>query len=355
MNPKPPCYNAPDQGQVFKHLSLFVLLLLTSVISVAAQSATADWTMLSPEGEEFSISMPKGSTSETGEQTYHKMILKTRLYLSGPKSGPVLAVASISGIKSNPALYTEFQRVNSYVDAFKEWFPEKIGRKTVIPKLSLVSSKTLNGNDGREYTFTIGDLSGTLEVYATRKRFYAITVLNTKKDDDLQQRFLSSFVLPEKRIEPAANVAQQPLNEAPPVVTPPPQTGVQGAGGQKNDLSNPEAANNEQKPAENADGQNAQSAQKRAPINGGVLNGKALYLPRPEYPAEAYSAKVSGTVVVQVTVDEQGGVISAHAVSGHPLLQAACVAAARQARFTPTTLMGEPVKVNGIITYNFVQ
>src|SRR6478736_7551426 len=125
MNLKPPCYSEQGQGQMLRHLSLFVLLFLTSVISVAAQSTTADWTTLSPEGEEFSISMPKGSTSETGERPYHKMTLKTRLYLSAPKSGPVLAVASISGIKSNPALYTEFQRVNSYVDAFKEWFPEK--------------------------------------------------------------------------------------------------------------------------------------------------------------------------------------------------------------------------------------
>ena len=53
-------------------------------------------------------------------------------------------------------------------------------------------------------------------------------------------------------------------------------------------------------------------------------------------------------MVVQVTVDENGYVISAHAVSGHPLLQAAAVAAARQAKFPPTLLMGEPVKVTGV-------
>jgi protein TonB len=63
--------------------------------------------------------------------------------------------------------------------------------------------------------------------------------------------------------------------------------------------------------------------------------------------------KAAGTVVVQVTVDENGNVISAHAVSGHPLLQAASVAAARGAKFSPTRLSGEPVKVNGVITYNF--
>jgi TonB family protein len=92
----------------------------------------------------------------------------------------------------------------------------------------------------------------------------------------------------------------------------------------------------------------------KAPISGGVLNGKAISLPKPTYPPVAKAAHASGTVTVQVTVDEEGKVISANAVSGHPLLQAAAVQAARQARFSPTLLAGQPVKVTGVITYNFV-
>lgn len=92
----------------------------------------------------------------------------------------------------------------------------------------------------------------------------------------------------------------------------------------------------------------------RAPISGGVLNGKAISLPKPSYPPIARQAHASGTVVVQVTIDENGSVISAHAVSGHPLLQGVAVAAARGARFSPTKLSGQPVKVTGVITYNFV-
>jgi protein TonB len=91
-----------------------------------------------------------------------------------------------------------------------------------------------------------------------------------------------------------------------------------------------------------------------APISGGVLNGKAISLPKPQYPAIARTARASGTVTVQVTIDENGSVISAHAVGGHPLLQAAAVAAARGARFSPTKLSGQPVKVTGVITYNFL-
>jgi len=90
-----------------------------------------------------------------------------------------------------------------------------------------------------------------------------------------------------------------------------------------------------------------------APISGGILNGKAISLPKPEYPAIARSARQSGTVSVQVIVDEDGRVISAKAVSGPPLLQAAAAKAAAEALFSPTKLSGKPVKVTGIITYNF--
>ena len=91
-----------------------------------------------------------------------------------------------------------------------------------------------------------------------------------------------------------------------------------------------------------------------APISGGVLNGKAISLPKPAYPAIAKAARASGTVSVQVTIDEAGRVISARAVGGHPLLQAAAVQAANGARFSPTLLSGQPVKVTGVINYNFV-
>jgi protein TonB len=89
-------------------------------------------------------------------------------------------------------------------------------------------------------------------------------------------------------------------------------------------------------------------------ISGGVLNGKAISLPKPPYPPAAKAVRASGSVSVQVLIDENGSVVSASAVSGHPLLRAAAVAAARGARFSPTKLSGQPVKVSGVITYNFV-
>lgn len=89
-------------------------------------------------------------------------------------------------------------------------------------------------------------------------------------------------------------------------------------------------------------------------VSGGVVNGKATNLVKPPYPAAARAVRASGAVNVQVTIDEGGSVISASAVSGHPLLRAAAVQAARSSRFSPTMLSGQPVKVTGVIVYNFV-
>lgn len=90
------------------------------------------------------------------------------------------------------------------------------------------------------------------------------------------------------------------------------------------------------------------------PISKGVVNGSAISLPKPPYPPAAKAVRASGAVNVQVLIDENGNVVSANAVSGHPLLRQAAESAARNARFRPTLLSGQPVKVNGVIVYNFV-
>jgi protein TonB len=85
-----------------------------------------------------------------------------------------------------------------------------------------------------------------------------------------------------------------------------------------------------------------------------ILNSRAIALPKPPYPQMAIQIRVQGTVTVQVLIDEAGRVLSAKAMSGHPLLVPDSQRAALQARFSPTTINGQPVKVSGVITYNFV-
>ena len=96
------------------------------------------------------------------------------------------------------------------------------------------------------------------------------------------------------------------------------------------------------------------SSSNTAPVSGGVLNGRAVSLPKPFYSQMARNAGASGVVVVEILIDENGVVISARAVSGHPMLRPEAAKAAYQARFSPTFLSGKPVKVSGVLTYNFV-
>ena len=89
------------------------------------------------------------------------------------------------------------------------------------------------------------------------------------------------------------------------------------------------------------------------PISGGVLNGTAISLPQPVYPEPAKRMRTGGVVAVEVVLDETGKVVSATATSGPTILRDAAVQAALKAKFSPTKLSGQPVKVSGVINYKF--
>jgi hypothetical protein len=356
QSPSPKTPKKPEEGKEMRtrrlNWSLVGLLIVTTIpIFVKGQTNAgwAEWETLRPEGEEFSIMMPKNPSVEMAKMPYHKMELTTRLYLSSLPNGPVVAVASFSGIKSNPAQYTELERFNSYVDAFKGWFPEKATGKAGVAKMTLAGNKSFHGYDGRVYNVTIGTLNGVVNAYVTRKRFYAIVSLNTKKDEELQAKFIGSFDLPDKPPPQPAAVAenQEPAPTATEAKPNPANTDEKKSDDAANQTKQGDGTTDSG--AQNANAQNAN--QKKGPINGGILNSKAIYLPLPEIPP----GDVGGIVMVQVLVDEQGGVVDARAVSGPPQFHAAAVNCARLARFTPTMLMGEPVKVTGQIRYNFTR
>ena len=86
----------------------------------------------------------------------------------------------------------------------------------------------------------------------------------------------------------------------------------------------------------------------------GVITSQAIFLPKPTYSQMAKQLRIQGTVSVQVLIDEAGKVISAKAMAGHPFLAIEAQKAALQARFSPTLIGDQPVKVSGVITYNFV-
>jgi TonB family protein len=335
------------------HWALAIVVLAAIAVSGQVQKSAGDWAeweTISPEGEEFTVSMPKNPTTEATKFPYHKMELNARSYLATKPNGPVFAIVSLSGIKSSPAVYSDFARFNSYIDAFKDYFPPKVRTKeTAITKLTLVSSRPFHGHTGRSYKVSIGEISGVAHAFATKKRFYVIVSLNTK-DEKIEDQFISSFVLPERQADP--KVASAPNAEQPG------ENAGQTAQNAENPAEKPLDPNAQPTGTEgNTEGEkpnnanNAKQPDAKKPINGGMLNGKAIYLPQPEVTA----GEATGVVLVQILVDEQGTVIEAKAVSGPQHLQAAAVNAARLARFTPTTLMGEAVKVAGTLSYNFAK
>jgi TonB family protein len=92
---------------------------------------------------------------------------------------------------------------------------------------------------------------------------------------------------------------------------------------------------------------------KKISMSGGVLQGLAVKKVQPPYPPAARAVGAQGAVQVQVLISETGDVIEATVVSGHQLLRAAALEAARQWRFQPTEVSAKPVKVQGILTFNF--
>lgn len=88
-------------------------------------------------------------------------------------------------------------------------------------------------------------------------------------------------------------------------------------------------------------------------VHSSIINGKATNLPKPLYSAAAIAVNAAGDVNIQVVLDEAGNVISAKAVSGHAMLRSSALDAARKAKFSPTVLNGQAVKVTGVIVYKF--
>ncbi len=90
------------------------------------------------------------------------------------------------------------------------------------------------------------------------------------------------------------------------------------------------------------------------PMTSGMIAGKALRKVQPPYPQIAKQIKAQGTVSIQITISEEGRVLQATAVGGHPTLQDAARQAALQWVFSPTVLNGKSVKVSGVISFNFI-
>ena len=158
-----------------------------------------------------------------------------------------------------------------------------------------------------------------------------------KFNEEIATKFLDSFKLTGTRAQDSPAVAPPPVPPRP-------------AEGEVDRLARELKARNEVVLGV------CEDLEKCKPLPGDIKieNGQVISKPQPAYPPIANAARAHGSVRVLLIVDEEGKVVAAQAVGGHPLLQLAAVKAAREARFTPTLMNGKPVKVSGAITYNFV-
>ncbi|HSK63113.1 MAG TPA: TonB family protein, partial [Pyrinomonadaceae bacterium] len=176
--------------------------------------------------------------------------------------------------------------------------------------------------------------------------------------------------------QPAATLTQPPASNAPQPAEPKNSTASRSRDARKNvtpelptasntvtdmgaaslDVRTPAVVTNQAVPVVKLDSEPPPTPAPRPilkPVSGGVLNGTAISLPPPAYPDAAKRMRTSGTVTVEVILDETGKVVSATATTGPPILRDAAVQAALKARFSPTKLSGQPVKVSGVINYKF--
>lgn len=88
-------------------------------------------------------------------------------------------------------------------------------------------------------------------------------------------------------------------------------------------------------------------------VGGAVSQPRRTHYVVPQYPAIAREAHVSGIVILDAVIAEDGSVRDVHVLRSIPLLDEAASDAVRQWRFTPTLLNGQPVPVVMTVTVAF--
>jgi len=305
------------------------ILVVTIVVCVGVLKNTLaqeeSWQRIAPVGESFNVMMPTralevsrriplNDRDSVAEHVYYS--------LAGGKRYMV-----VSFVRTSPDRVPALSSFDEFLRGIEQSF--KTSENEVSKSLTFDHDLTFVGGPARQYHVKIGAYPGVARFLGTEKMFYALLVIGGDERDGNVVRFLSSFTLGEANTN----------TEASGVTVNTVLTGISAA-------DQPERRGLDLPPEP--------WPRTTGPIIGGVLNGKAISLARPEYPSAARKNHESGMVEVNIIIDEFGNVIKAEALSGPPHLREAAVAAAWKSRFTPTRLMGQPVKVSGRIIYNFI-
>jgi TonB family protein len=321
---------------------LICALLFALAASAAAAQAqiTHEWFRVAPDDEEFAAFFPDVNFRIRRELPFGEGVTLRPASFEIDNRGTLFSVLSFA--KSGGGTP---RRLDAFVEGFRNALSKNQGGSP--SELQFVGESKLGGRAGRQFRVKIGGAAGSARVYETAGHFYVVLALGEQGASGAGERFQNSFALDKSARERVRETEGVGVLTSPPKPAPAPLWPVVGGPHRFVIGAAPRGA-------EAVPDIDTSSLRGKKLVSGGVLNGKAVAKPMPVYPPIAKAARASGTVTVQILVDEEGYVISASAISGHPLLQHASVVAARQVRFTPTLLEGQPVKVSGVITYNFV-
>jgi TonB family protein len=341
-------------------LASIIFVALSAAAATAQEEITVRWKRVAPEAEAFAVLMPEPPARSLRVIPFSQELkLATPVY-EAEQRGVLFSVVSVA--KREVAA---LKSCDDFVDGLRHAVQHS--SRAAESEFTFEREVTRDKQTGRQYFVRAEGAEGTAQVYETATHYYVLMTLGAQASDPSASNFFNSFDLDIKRGRAASDRvtisgapdssastrAPQPLWSAAGSLSVTGRTA--GTGGPIGPIGpvNPGGAVRADSPAAPPADVTPETPTQNT-ISGGVLNGKAFKKPQPEYPGMAVAARAQGVVAVQITVDEEGYVIAARAVSGHPLLQQAAVKAARQARFTPTRLEGRPVKVRGVITYNFV-
>jgi TonB family protein len=328
-------------------LTSIIFVALSAAVAVAQEEVTVRWHRVVPETKAFAVLMPEPPLRIRRVIPFSEELKLTTPVYEVAHRGVLFSVLSIDKKEAMAAV----KNSDDFADALRHAIQHSSRAKD--SELTFEQEVTLNNQTAKQYLVRAEGTEGTAQVYESATHYYVLMTLGARASELLASNFFSSFTLDAKRARDASDKVsiKQDFSQEPRAPEPLwPVDGLKSAVGGVGGPIGPVGPSTRTMPPT---GQTPKTLDPNA-ISGGVLNGKAVSKPQPAYPPIAVAARAQGVVTVQVTVDEEGYVISARAVGGHPLLQQAAVQAARQARFSPTRLSGVPVKVMGVITYNFV-
>ena len=301
-------------------IGLSICLLSSIAPQAVAQYQNPDWIELSPAGESFHVSVPnqpKVEAENVGAVSGHRYIA-----LTGVATYTIWSMTNIN--------YRADQDTDAYLDSTAELIWEgllKSAREQLddkdrrLARMTYVRESPPEGLPGREYTLTVGDVTGTTEFFVAREHIYVMLVMGKPGADWPREKFFASFR--------AASSSSAPS----PSPTSPLEKTIIGPGIRSIDAEDYNQI-----------------------FSGREVTQKVRVLEKPEptYTESARKFGIEGTIVLRTVFSKNGEVTNLHVVSKlpHGLTQRA-IEAARAIRFVPAMKDGQAVSMWMELQYNF--